>query len=82
MKRICEKGYSWGHTKSIRSNGGTQNSQNARKKDTRRIHCGLNTNYTNGTNIGLLTKQAKLEKRDGLTNANYLKLYTDKTKPD
>ena len=43
------------------------------ENDTRRIHCGLNTNYTNGTNIGLHTKQAKLEKRDGKMNANYHK---------
>ena len=43
------------------------------ENDTRRIHCGLNTNYTNGTNNGLLTKLAKLEKRDGKMNANYHK---------
>ena len=57
----------------IRSDRGTQNSQKAQEKGTRRIRGGLNTNYTNRTNIGLLTKQAKLEKRDGKMNANYHK---------
>ena len=72
MERMCEWTLLGAH-EIIRSDRGTQNSQNARKKDTRRIHCGLNTNYTNGTNNGLLTKLAKLEKRDGKMNANYHK---------
>ena len=76
MKRMCERTILKGREKDSQY-GGTQNSQNARKKGTRRIHDWLNTNYTNGTNNGLLTKLAKLEKRDGKMNANYHKLITN-----